>query len=269
MYPLFLKRRSRSTLIILVSIIAATGAVTALSGQETSDSGPSWANLLAQLRSNDSEVRSGAFDQLRSDPAALRDPKVKAALVSLLGRENKEPIHGEEEGFAEYTSWLSDTVAKIVDWNDPHQACVVADSVDLPDQLADHAKVAVPCLLRRLKNGLNRYAPGPDISRGSVVAMLVQASAKGKGQLDAATMQTVRQIIVNALRDPDAGMKIETVKALGSFGGEDMIPALKVVAATDPHPAEGYAIRRWAAEAIVAIQKRAQGSKEVIRVITH
>jgi hypothetical protein len=56
------KRQLSSTLIILVSIIAATGAVTAVSGQQTSASSPSGANLLAQLRSNDSEVRSGAFD---------------------------------------------------------------------------------------------------------------------------------------------------------------------------------------------------------------
>jgi hypothetical protein len=74
--------------------------------------------LLAELGSNDSEARSGAFDQLRLDPAALRDPKVKAALVNLLDRQNKEPIRGEED-FADYTSWLSDTVARIVDWNDP------------------------------------------------------------------------------------------------------------------------------------------------------
>jgi HEAT repeats len=92
------------------------------------------------------------------------------------------------------------------------------------------------------------------------VAILVQASVRGKGHLDAATIQAVRQIILSALRDPDAGMKIDTVKALGSFGGEDMIQALKVVAATDPDPGEGYAIRRWAAEAIEAIQKRAQAS---------
>jgi hypothetical protein len=137
---LFRKRRLSSTLIILVSIIAATGAVTAVSGQQTSASSPSWANLLAQLRSNDSEVWSGAFDQLRLDPAALRDPKVKAALVNLLDRQNKEPIHGEEEDFADHTSWLSDTVARIVDWNDPRQVCVLANGVDLPDQLGDHAK---------------------------------------------------------------------------------------------------------------------------------
>jgi len=47
-----------------------------------------------------------AFKQLRSDPTALRDPKVKAALISLLDRENREPVFGEEEDYADYTSWL-------------------------------------------------------------------------------------------------------------------------------------------------------------------
>lgn len=98
------------------------------------------AELLIQLRSTDSEVRSGAFDQLRSDPAALRDPNVKAALVSLLDRENREPVYGEEEDFADYTSWLSDTVARIVDWNDSRLVSVLANSVDLPGQLGEHPK---------------------------------------------------------------------------------------------------------------------------------
>jgi hypothetical protein len=90
------------------------------------------------------------------------------------------------------------------------------------------------------------------------VAVLVQASAKGKRHLDAATIQTVRQIILNALRDPDEDVKIPTVKVLERFGGADMPPALRVVAETDPDPSEHYAIREWAAEAIAAIQKRAQ-----------
>jgi len=206
--------------------------------------------LLVQLRSDDAEVRSGAFDHLRSDPVALRDSKVKAALVSLLDRENQETLSGEEEDYADYIGWLVGTVAKIVDWNNPHQVCILANSVYLADELADHAKVAVPCLLLRFKNA-------PALSRGRVVAMLVHALAKGRNDLDAATIQTVQQIILSALRDPNDAVKIPTVKALGSFGGEDMIPALRVVAEKDPSPSEGYAIRAWATEAITAIQKRA------------
>ncbi|HKM47088.1 MAG TPA: hypothetical protein VJX69_05850 [Terriglobales bacterium] len=206
--------------------------------------------LLAKLRSDNAEVRSEALDQLRTDPVALRDPKVKAALVNQLDRENQETLYAEEEDYADYVGWLVDTVAKVVDWSNPHQACILANSVYLADALADHAKVTVPCLLLRLKNT-------PALSRGRVVAMLVQALAKGRSELDAATIKTVQQIILSALRDPDGAVKIPTMKALGSFGGEDMIPALRVVAEKDPNPSEGYAIRRWAAEAITAIQKRA------------
>ena len=148
---------------------------------------PTVAELLAGLRSEDANERTEALDHLRADPVALRDSKVKAALVGLLDRENKEPVHSEEEGFAEYRSWLADTVAKIVDWKNPRQVCILANSVDLPDELSDHARVAVPCLLARLTNGLNRYTPGVDISRGSVVAMLVQALAKGRSDLHAAS----------------------------------------------------------------------------------
>ena len=48
-----------------------------------------------------------------------------------------------------------------------------------------------------------------------------------------------------------------TVEALGDYGSEGMIPALQKVAEADPSPDEEYAIRRWAIEAIAAIQKRA------------
>jgi hypothetical protein len=62
---------------------------------------------------------------------------------------------------------------------------------------------------------------------------------------------------VKALRTSDENLKILTIKALKRFGGADMIPALKVEAETDPDATEGYAIRKWAAEAISAIQRRA------------
>jgi hypothetical protein len=243
---------------LLVLILAACGTITPSWGQQTPVGSGSRAELLAQLRSEDAGLRSNAFERLRGDPAALRDSQVKAALVSLLDRENKEPVYGEEEDFAEYTSSLADTVAKLANWSDPHQVCILANSVDLPDELADHAKIAIPCLLQRLRNGLNRYAPGPDISRGDVVAMLIQALAKGKSDLEDRTIETVRHIILNALRDPDDGVRIDTVKALGSFGEKDMIPALEDVAEHDPGPdVHGHSIRKWAAQAITEIQKRA------------
>jgi hypothetical protein len=95
----------------LAPVIAACVIAAMVSGQQISAS--SVAGLLIQLGSDDSAVRSDAFTHLRSDPAALRDPKVKTALVRLLDRENQEPVEGEDEDFAEYTSWLADTVARL------------------------------------------------------------------------------------------------------------------------------------------------------------
>lgn len=232
-------------------------------GQQAPAHRLSTAELVAQLRSDDVQVRSGAFDSVRTNTIALRDPRVRTALVDLLDRENHDTSDsvkgqghaeyigsGEDEAGSEYIGALADSVATIVDWSSPRQVCILADSVFPPHELADHAKVAVPCLLQRSKN-----APSP--VRGYVVALLVQALAKGRGDLDAVTIQAVQQIILSALHDPEDVVKIPTVKALGDFGGEDMIPALKVVADADPDPSEGYAMRKWATEAIVAIQKRA------------
>ena len=205
--------------------------------------------MLTQLRSDDGDERSKAYKQLRSDPDALGSAAVRTAFVNLLDRENHHVMTGDEEDYAEYVSSLAETVAKFADWSDPRQVCVLANSVDPPDELADHAKAAVPCLLQRSKSS-------PPVARGAAVALLVQALAKGRDDLDSGTIQTVRQVILNGLRDPDETVKIPTLKALERFGAEDMIPALRNVAETDPDPSEGYAIRKWAAEAIAAIQKR-------------
>jgi hypothetical protein len=239
---------------LLALTLATCMALTVVWGQQTGTPLTSRTELLAQLRSDGAEIRSRAFKQLRADAASLRDPKVKIALIGLLERENHEPIFGEEEDYADYTSWLTATVAKLVNWEDTHQVCILANSVDIPDELADHAKVAIPCLLQRLNNSTAS-------SRGTATAMLVQASAKGRSELDAATVQTVQQVILNALRDSNAEIKIPTIKALEQFGGKDMIPALSVVAEKDPDPTENYAIQKWAAEAIAAIQKR-EGQKQ-------
>ena len=89
--------------------------------------------------------------------------------------------------------------------------------------------------------------------------MMVQALAKGRNEIDPATVKAVQQATLSALHDPDGGVRIDTVKGLGKFVTEDMIPALKAVADTDPAPeVSGYSIRKWAAEAIAKIQKRAQ-----------
>jgi hypothetical protein len=204
-----------------------------------------------QLASDEPVVRNEALQHLRSDPVALRDSKVKAALVSLLDRENRVTWARDDEGYSEYVSWLSETVAKIVDWSDQRQVCILADGAYLQDELADHARVSVPCLLQRFKNV-------PHAFRGEVVAMMVQALAKGRNDLDLNTVQGVQNAILSALHDPDKGVRIDTVEGLGKFGTEDMIPALKAVTEADPAPeVHGHSVRKRAAEAIAEIQKRA------------
>jgi len=234
---------------IMLAVLVIACSTNVLS-QQALDPQSSRAELLSDLRSGDAQVRMDAFDKLRNDPSALRDPAVKASLINLLDRENKEPIFGEEEDYAAYTSWLSDTVAKLIDWSDPHEVCVVANSSDLPDALADHAKTAVHCLLQRLKGA-------SATTRGITVAMLVQAVDKGKSSLDADTIQLVHQTVLIALQDSNQNVKVPTIEALKQYGGQDAIPALRVVAEKDPDPSEHYAIRKSASEAIATIQKRA------------
>jgi HEAT repeat protein len=66
------------------------------------------------------------------------------------------------------------------------------------------------------------------------------------------------RIILRTLQDPDELVRAFTVHAVGKYGTEDMIPALRKVAEADPSPeVEGHSIRKAAADAIAAIQKRA------------
>jgi HEAT repeat protein len=259
------------TTVLVVTICTAM----AVWCQQSPASGPSVSDLLAELHSKDWAERSHALDQIRSEPATLRSPKVQVALVDLLDRENREtseslhvaqePSHqdaigsaGEEdgEGYGEYCTWLAETVASFVDWNDPRQACILVNAgyVDYPPsptKAAARARAAMPCILKRSKSevALDRAVAGP---------MLIEAMQKARDTLDAATAQTAKQTILSNLHDPDDGVRSLAVDALGKFGGTDVIPALQQVATTDPSPeVEGHSIRKSATEAIVSIQKRA------------
>ncbi len=65
------------------------------------------------------------------------------------------PEEGENVGWAEYYSNLLGAVESFVDWGDPRQACVLVDASSSDDsafaaELADHAQVTIPCLMKRL-----------------------------------------------------------------------------------------------------------------------
>lgn len=214
------------------------------------------APLLAKLGSKDAGERDVAFYRLRSDEAALQNPGVRSALISLLDRENHEAdagMHiGEGEGYGEYISDLLGTVESFADWNDQRQVCILVNAGANPDstdasETAAHLKKAVPCLLVMSKR-----------NRVIAVPLLVEALANPQGNLDPNTIQTVRHVVLTALHDRDEAVRVFTIDALGKFGGQDMIPVLKMVAATDPAPeVHGHSIRKSASEAIAAIQKRA------------
>lgn len=221
--------------------------------------------------------RSDAFQALRSNPAALKSPEVRAALLDLLDRENRErdakllqtqnsppkedKSETEDEGYAEYYSNVLGAVDSFADWSDPRQACILVDASYNDDsafagEIADHATVTLPCLMNKAQSAIS-------LKRAVTVPVLIRVLGKVQGSADPTTVQAARQIVLGALQDPDEAVRAFTVIALGSYGGPDMVTALRKVAETDPSPeVEGSSIRKAAAEAIVAIQKRAAGQGE-------
>jgi hypothetical protein len=229
---------------------------------------PTVAVLLRTLSSDQWMERARAYEQLRSDQAALRGTKVRTALLDLLDRENRvvestlresqEQVgtsgkYGEEYG--EYLGELSQSVDAFADWNNPHQVCIFVKEPYDPDsrfaaKIAAHAKVSAPCLVEMYGNDLG-------VVRGKAVSVLVQALASPKQDLDAGTVRQVREIVRTALHDNHESVRSATVAALGRFGEQDMLPALKEVADTDPAPeVQGHSVREQAVKAIAAIEKR-------------
>jgi hypothetical protein len=257
------------TILLLVAQVSVLTLI--CPAQQTQVSKPSVVSSLSELRSDDAGERAEAYEQLRSDPSAIHSPKVQTALLDLLDREEhviESTLRGSHEqvgvsdkygeGYGEYVAELADTVNSFADWNDPHQACILVHESYNPDsrfaaEIASHWKTAIPCLVKM-------YGSDVGLTRGQAAPVLVRALTYSRDGLDPATLQAVRGIIVRALHDPHEAVRGNTVEALGSFGGEDMIPTLKAVAETDPSPeVQGHSIRKSASQAIAAIQKRGGG----------
>lgn len=224
---------------------------------------------IVKLHSNNNGDRDKAYAQLKSDPAALRNPKLKAALLELLDRETRRMVGMPEagdsvgdigsEGFAEYFANLSSTVANIGDWDDSHQICILVRGAGVPpshssEEAATRERLALPCL-REMSTGKS------PLDRDTASRVLIELSARAGGALDPVVAQESKQMILNLLHDEDEGVRSETINSLEKFGTEDMIPALKQVAVSDPTMAKtshNYWLRGRASKAIAAIQKRAQ-----------
>ncbi|MGC1106863.1 MAG: HEAT repeat domain-containing protein [Candidatus Acidiferrales bacterium] len=230
--------------------------------QQTSLSPRQTADLLAALHSKEWLGRAHAYYQLIDNSSAMHQETTKSALIDLLNRENSsDPSEGRDykpddgEEYAEYIGSLVGTVAEVADWKNSSQVCIIAHSPFDPDsalaaRLARTGQTVIPCLLEMAKNGswTDRY---------QAVAVLIQVRATVR-ELSANTSEEIRDATIRALHDTHEMVRIGTVHALGRFGGTDMIPALQKVAQTDPSPeVQGRSIRKAAASAIAAIQKRA------------
>ncbi len=186
---------------------------------------------------------------------------MRAALLDLLDRENQasDKVNrsggaGESEGDDEYMGDLVSTVASFADWNDARQACIIAASGALSvDKYAEHAKVAIPCFLKRSKSNFG-------LERRQAVELLVELLANKKTNLDPSMIEASKHVVQMSLHDPDSGVRIGTVHALAQFGGEDMIPALRQVSESDPYVDKenhSFWIREYATQAVDAIEQRA------------
>jgi HEAT repeat protein len=252
--------------IVVISTVCGIARVSW--GQQQSQK-PSVAALLEQLKSEQEPVRAKAFEKLSADQDDLQNPDVRTALLDLLDQENHEldrqlleaekkgyPDEGDNSAYAEYYSNLVDVVASFADWNDPRQACILVDASSSDDsefgaKIADHANTTIPCLLRRSASAVS-------MNRAVTVPILVQALAKAKGAINPGTAQSANQVILRALSDPDEGVRALTVHSIGKFGTQEMIVPLRKVAETDPGPeVQGHSVRKAAADAIAAIEKRA------------
>jgi HEAT repeat protein len=143
-------------------------------------------------------------------------------------------------------------------WSDRASAylCILAHAPLDPDsklaaKLAMTGGLVIPCLMQMSESSSSAH-------RCQAVALLVQLRAK-TDELSLKTAQKISQVTVSALHDRDEMVRVGTVHALGNFGGEDVVPALEEVAKSDSaDEVQGQSIRKLAAKAIAAIQKRAQ-----------
>lgn len=224
--------------------------------------------LLDEVRSDDGAKRYEAFNKLSSDPVALRDARVRNALLELLDRENRDfeakvreirgggQSAGDDDGAPEYMEALVGTVESFADQHDPHQICILVKTGYMPissspAENAIRVKAAMPCLVRMSENTFM-------LDRIRAAGILARLSAL-EGILDPPMAQEIQQLVVRALHDPAEAVRSSTVDALGDFGTEDMIPALRQVAESDPalnKTKQTYWIREDAATAITEIRKR-------------
>lgn len=234
---------------------------------------PVVAELLLRLRAEPWTARADAYQRLRTDPVALSRTDVRRALVGLLERESRlieaalressEQVGASRkygEDYTEYVAQLGDAIDSFTDWSDSSQVCIVVRQAYDPGsqfaaEIARHGKVAIPCLVEMYRSDVG-------LTRAEAAPTIVQALVMSIDPLDADMIAAAQKTILQALHDPSVSVRINTVEALGRFGGTDMIGPLRQVVEADPTPeVGGGSIRTRATAAIAAIEQRAQSGR--------
>lgn len=230
---------------------------------------------LSDLKAPDWLQRRAAYMKITVSEETLQRPDVKTALVDLLESENQlirktlVDSNGEigvsgkyGEDYSEYYATLLGTVEKIVDWHDPHQACILAQGSYNPGSrfaaalAAKGGATVAPCLLRMAESNFM-------FDRHESIPVLVQLSAVAN-DLSPSVQQQVSETVRRGLRDSNVGVRLVTVQAVREFGTPEMIPLLQEIARSDPYSRrldngqQRFSVRDAAAQAIQSIQQRAQ-----------
>lgn len=134
---------------------------------------------------------------------------------------------------------------------DSKQTCVVLRGLNRADDefaatISAHGNAVTACLISEL---LGR---NPGSTRAEAASALVQAMSTATPALDAKTSLRAREAVLSALRDRAVEVRVATVTALAEFGDETMVPALQMVAKSDPI----LSLRDYTALAVTRMCKR-------------
>jgi len=263
-----MKRASKISAVLFAMVVSSSGFC-----QQRGQS-PDLSGLLA----SDWLARWASYSQIKDSQQALQRPEVRNALLQLLKREN-DAFHmrytdakgnaisisekfGEE--YVEYYADLLGVVEKLVDWQDEHQVCILAESAYNPDssfatELATKGGAqAVPCLLQMAKNTTQEN------DRYEAIPVLAHLYSLQTG-LPLPTRQEIFQSVMASLRDPSIGVRLATVRALGTYGTPEVLPALQKLTESDPasrvkNGQPFFMVRDGAAKAIQSIQERTKAN---------
>jgi hypothetical protein len=271
---------------VLLAVLISTMTV-ARSAQSTRPDG-----IPAQLAAGAWPTREDAFDQMMSNPGAIRAPRIQDALVSLLERENqvlagKDPAaQGDQgEGYAEYLARLGAVVLRIAKGSDNLRAVValVHSGYNPDSELAlwlATRKEALPALMTMAQTqpaaGDSQQAANVEVERGNAVYVLSlmlkrhddetqRGTPRSRASLSEAQYSEAKALVLRAATSgPSVTTRQLAVKGIALAGKQSDMPLLQRIAANDP-ASDGkgvFPVRAEALRALQAIQGRMKQTQE-------